>query len=162
MVFKPTSQSGIVSLAIVISAMGLIENGLCCTPGPCTTVSTTIGSYSSRSSTNSISTPIITSAPSTTTTSSSLVWGTNCPTFDCWCTVPPNTIRTFSQDRWGCWPCGCWTASVTHPWTTPSISSSSPVPTGQILWHQCGGIAWTGPTTCAEGRCHAWNDWYSE
>lgn len=27
---------------------------------------------------------------------------------------------------------------------------------------QCGGIGWTGPTTCAQGTCKVSNDYYSE
>ncbi|KAH9079856.1 hypothetical protein Ae201684P_007565 [Aphanomyces euteiches] len=31
------------------------------------------------------------------------------------------------------------------------------------LWGQCGGIAFTGPTTCVEGAvCISLNDWYSQ
>ncbi|EJT82373.1 hypothetical protein GGTG_02346 [Gaeumannomyces tritici R3-111a-1] len=30
------------------------------------------------------------------------------------------------------------------------------------LYGQCGGQGWTGPTTCASGRCVATNEWYSQ
>ncbi|KAJ8697229.1 hypothetical protein PTI98_007027 [Pleurotus ostreatus] len=33
----------------------------------------------------------------------------------------------------------------------------------QTVWGQCGGIGWTGPTTCASGNeCIKQNDWYSQ
>ncbi|OIW32314.1 hypothetical protein CONLIGDRAFT_698977 [Coniochaeta ligniaria NRRL 30616] len=33
----------------------------------------------------------------------------------------------------------------------------------QTVWGQCGGIGWTGPTTCASGTyCSAQNNWYSQ
>ncbi|PKS08681.1 hypothetical protein jhhlp_004734 [Lomentospora prolificans] len=31
----------------------------------------------------------------------------------------------------------------------------------QTVWGQCGGIGWTGPTTCVTGTyCKHYNDWY--
>ncbi|KAI1313162.1 carbohydrate-binding module family 1 protein [Xylaria venustula] len=32
----------------------------------------------------------------------------------------------------------------------------------QTLYGQCGGTNWTGPTTCAEGSCTQYNDYYSQ
>jgi len=49
------------------------------------------------------------------------------------------------------------TAGCTFP-----AGCSTPVPTGQILWGQCGGNGWTGPRTCAEGKCVCYNEWYCE
>ncbi|KAI0965251.1 carbohydrate-binding module family 1 protein [Xylaria arbuscula] len=34
--------------------------------------------------------------------------------------------------------------------------------TAQTLYGQCGGSNWTGPTTCAEGSCTQYNDYYSQ
>ncbi|KAF7345699.1 Glycoside hydrolase family 3 protein [Mycena venus] len=31
-----------------------------------------------------------------------------------------------------------------------------------VLWGQCGGIGWTGPTTCSEGVCTVSNPYYSQ
>ena len=45
---------------------------------------------------------------------------------------------------------------------------SNPQPTnggggsGAPLYGQCGGIGWTGPTTCASGTCKASNQYYSQ
>ncbi|KAL1864335.1 hypothetical protein Daus18300_007759 [Diaporthe australafricana] len=33
---------------------------------------------------------------------------------------------------------------------------------GAALWAQCGGIGYTGPTTCAQGTCKATNEYYSQ
>ncbi|KAG8870783.1 hypothetical protein FRC20_011330 [Serendipita sp. 405] len=41
-------------------------------------------------------------------------------------------------------------------------SSSSPSGTGSPLYGQCGGIGWTGPTTCSQGTCKFSNNWYSQ
>jgi len=30
------------------------------------------------------------------------------------------------------------------------------------LWGQCGGIGWTGPTTCAQGTCQKQDAYYSQ
>ena len=34
--------------------------------------------------------------------------------------------------------------------------------TGAALYAQCGGVGWTGPTTCAQGTCKASNEYYSQ
>jgi cellulase len=34
--------------------------------------------------------------------------------------------------------------------------------TGAALYGQCGGIGFSGPTTCAQGTCTKTNDWYSQ
>jgi hypothetical protein len=33
---------------------------------------------------------------------------------------------------------------------------------GAPLWGQCGGIGWSGPTTCAQGTCKVTNEYYSQ
>ncbi|CAI4212358.1 unnamed protein product [Parascedosporium putredinis] len=33
---------------------------------------------------------------------------------------------------------------------------------GAALYAQCGGMGWSGPTTCAQGKCTKSNDWYSQ
>jgi cellulase len=48
------------------------------------------------------------------------------------------------------------TTTVAQPTTTPPATGGSP------LYGQCGGNNWTGPTTCAQGRCVANGDWYSQ
>ncbi|CAI4212871.1 unnamed protein product [Parascedosporium putredinis] len=51
------------------------------------------------------------------------------------------------------------TSTTAAPATTTTASSS----TGQARWGQCGGIGWTGPTTCQSPyTCQKQNDWYSQ
>lgn len=63
--------------------------------------------------------------------------------------------------------------TFTRPTTTKSVSTlstTSPVRStytatttaGQVLWGTCGGGAWYGPTTCAEGVCVYYNEWESQ
>lgn len=43
--------------------------------------------------------------------------------------------------------------------------STQPAPStgaGAALYGQCGGLTWTGPTTCAEGTCKANGEHYSQ
>ncbi|KAG8804866.1 hypothetical protein FRC17_005885, partial [Serendipita sp. 399] len=42
----------------------------------------------------------------------------------------------------------------------PPTSTSSANGAGQTLYGQCGGIGWTGPTTCAQGTCKKSGDYY--
>lgn len=46
----------------------------------------------------------------------------------------------------------------------PATSSSPPSGGGsQVLYGQCGGVGWTGPTTCQPpATCKAQNQWYSQ
>lgn len=50
------------------------------------------------------------------------------------------------------------------PVATPVPSEPSTPPpasgVGATMWGQCGGIAWTGATTCAEGTCQEQNEWF--
>jgi hypothetical protein len=56
-----------------------------------------------------------------------------------------------------------WTGggSSTQP---PPTNPGTPPPSGggAPLYGQCGGQGWTGPKTCASGRCVASNEWYSQ
>ncbi|KAJ5779838.1 hypothetical protein N7457_007558 [Penicillium paradoxum] len=45
--------------------------------------------------------------------------------------------------------------------TTTTTSASGGV-TGVPLYGQCGGLGWTGGSTCASGTCKYVNDWYSQ
>ncbi|KAK6539605.1 hypothetical protein TWF694_009814 [Orbilia ellipsospora] len=64
------------------------------------------------------------------------------------------------------------TAVVTTKTTTPvttTKTTTTPVKTttggstgGAPLYGQCGGIGWTGPTTCAQGTCTVSNAYYSQ
>ncbi|RYP43252.1 hypothetical protein DL770_011765 [Monosporascus sp. CRB-9-2] len=52
--------------------------------------------------------------------------------------------------------------------TTAAPTTAAPAPTttagvgAASLYAQCGGMNWNGPTTCAEGSCKQWNDWYHQ
>ncbi|KAI0466107.1 family 61 glycoside hydrolase [Xylaria cf. heliscus] len=49
--------------------------------------------------------------------------------------------------------------------TKTTTTATSPTPTtgsGAALYGQCGGINWSGPTTCAQGTCTVLNDYYSQ
>ncbi|KAK1754014.1 family 61 putative glycoside hydrolase [Echria macrotheca] len=57
-----------------------------------------------------------------------------------------------------------------NPPQTTFVTSTTPAqPTGgngggsgAPLYGQCGGQGWTGPTTCAQGKCTVTNEWYSQ
>ncbi|KAK6515169.1 hypothetical protein TWF506_007514 [Arthrobotrys conoides] len=49
------------------------------------------------------------------------------------------------------------TRAGSTPTTTPASGGS-----GSPLYGQCGGNGWTGPKTCAQGRCVVSNAWYSQ
>ncbi|KAI0794977.1 exo-cellobiohydrolase I precursor [Abortiporus biennis] len=52
------------------------------------------------------------------------------------------------------------TTTPTGPTTTPP---SQPTGTGQTQWGQCGGIGWSGPTSCVSPyTCHVLNPYYSQ
>ncbi|KAF5385917.1 hypothetical protein D9615_002265 [Tricholomella constricta] len=54
-------------------------------------------------------------------------------------------------------------APTTGPTTTPPTSTTTANPAQQTQWGQCGGIGWTGPTTCvAPYNCVVNNPWYSQ
>ncbi|KAF8436661.1 cellobiohydrolaseI [Terfezia claveryi] len=44
----------------------------------------------------------------------------------------------------------------------PTAPASNGAGTGSVLYGQCGGIGWTGPTTCASGTCQVSNPYYSQ
>ncbi|KAF9442053.1 carbohydrate-binding module family 1 protein, partial [Macrolepiota fuliginosa MF-IS2] len=47
--------------------------------------------------------------------------------------------------------------------TQPSSGTTTPSSgAGQVLYGQCGGQTWTGPTTCASGTCTVLNPYYSQ
>ncbi|KAK6517558.1 hypothetical protein TWF281_004208 [Arthrobotrys megalospora] len=63
-------------------------------------------------------------------------------------TTPVTTTRT--------------TTPVTTPSTTPSTTTTANAP-AQSQWGQCGGVGWTGPTTCVSGTtCKVLNPYYSQ
>ncbi|PVF94246.1 hypothetical protein CPB86DRAFT_661492, partial [Serendipita vermifera] len=53
-------------------------------------------------------------------------------------------------------------SSSTKTSSTSTASSSSATAVAPV-YGQCGGLTWTGPTTCASGStCVYSNDWYSQ
>ncbi|KAK1967863.1 family 10 glycosyl hydrolase [Colletotrichum sublineola] len=57
------------------------------------------------------------------------------------------------------------TTTPIAPVTTPTATApgTSPTPSGAAHWGQCGGIGFTGPTTCVSPyTCVKVNDWYSQ
>ncbi|KAK6341563.1 hypothetical protein TWF696_008635 [Orbilia brochopaga] len=63
-------------------------------------------------------------------------------------TAPTTTLRTTTTAR---------TTTTTARTTTGGGGG-----TGQTLYGQCGGVGWTGPTTCASGTCKELNAYYSQ
>ncbi|KAK5635920.1 hypothetical protein RRF57_011632 [Xylaria bambusicola] len=55
-------------------------------------------------------------------------------------------------------------ASTTTSKASTTTTAASPGQTGlgAALYGQCGGINWTGATTCAQGTCKVLNDYYSQ
>ncbi|KAK6344100.1 hypothetical protein TWF696_007747 [Orbilia brochopaga] len=64
-------------------------------------------------------------------------------------TTTPATTRTTTP--------GVTTRTTTRT-TTPGNSGGG----GSPLYGQCGGVGWTGPTTCAQGTCSVLNPYYSQ
>lgn len=59
------------------------------------------------------------------------------------------------------------TSTAKSTTTTSAPAATSPATTaaagaGQTEWGQCGGIGWTGPTSCAQGACTTYNDYYAQ
>ncbi|KAF8712216.1 glycoside hydrolase family 7, partial [Rhizoctonia solani] len=80
----------------------------------------------------------------------------------------PNASVTFSNIKFGDIGTTYGTGSTPTNPTTPSSSTtaSNPSPTspsGSVpLYGQCGGIGYSGPTTCASGTCKVNNEYYSQ
>ncbi|RYO78999.1 hypothetical protein DL766_005422 [Monosporascus sp. MC13-8B] len=72
----------------------------------------------------------------------------------------PSTMITATR------PSGAPTTTAAPTTAAPTTAAPTSAPTGgvgaQTLYGQCGGINWTGPTTCAEGTCKEWNPYYSQ
>ncbi|KAJ6261140.1 Endoglucanase-4 [Drechslerella dactyloides] len=54
------------------------------------------------------------------------------------------------------------TSTTTSRTTTPTTRTTTGATGGAPLYGQCGGIGWTGPTTCASGTCKYSNEYYSQ
>lgn len=57
-------------------------------------------------------------------------------------------------------------ATAHHVATTSSVAATATAKVniggGAPLYGQCGGLGWTGPTSCAQGKCSASNQYYSQ
>ncbi|KAF3939466.1 Endoglucanase-4 [Dactylella cylindrospora] len=108
-------------------------------PGPA--VATCTGGGGSQPTTTASRTTTTTSRTTlaTTTTTSRVVTTT---------TTSPRTSSTTTT-----------TSRTTSRTTTTSAAGGG---TGAPLYGQCGGIGWTGPTTCASGTCTVSNAYYSQ
>jgi len=75
----------------------------------------------------------------------------------------PNSSVTFSNIRFGAIGSTYTGGTGTNPGGGSSTTSAPPSSsTGAPLYGQCGGIGWTGPTTCAQGTCKVSNPYYSQ
>lgn len=55
------------------------------------------------------------------------------------------------------------TATTAKPTSATTAPPTNTQPAGSVpLYGQCGGNGYTGPTTCAAGKCTYSNDWYSQ
>lgn len=57
---------------------------------------------------------------------------------------------------------GSGTGSGSSPTTTKAASNGGSSGSGAALYGQCGGVGFTGPKTCAQGKCVAANQYYSQ
>ncbi|KAK6505106.1 hypothetical protein TWF481_007028 [Arthrobotrys musiformis] len=73
-------------------------------------------------------------------------------------TTPSSTTRSTTTTT----TASTTTRTTTTPSTTSRTTTSASSGTGAPLWGQCGGIGWTGPTTCASGTCVKQNEYYSQ
>ncbi|KAI0433304.1 glycosyl hydrolase family 61-domain-containing protein [Xylaria sp. FL1042] len=54
------------------------------------------------------------------------------------------------------------TVDATTTVATTATNTQTGAVAAQTLYGQCGGVNWTGATTCAEGTCTEYNDYYSQ
>jgi hypothetical protein len=66
----------------------------------------------------------------------------------------PTTMATSAR------PVATTTKAASQPTQAPSNPGSGSG--GAPLWGQCGGMGWTGPTSCSSGKCVASNAYYSQ
>ncbi|KAI1823486.1 hypothetical protein F4861DRAFT_316132 [Xylaria intraflava] len=110
------------------------------------TVTTTTSAPGTNTTTSASTTTTTTSAPATTTTTTSAPATTTTTTSAPTTTTVPTTTTTTAAPT---------TTTTTAPPTSTTPSCSSP------QYAQCGGIGWTGCTTCASGTtCQMLNDYY--
>ncbi|KAF3107448.1 hypothetical protein TWF569_007933 [Orbilia oligospora] len=114
-------------------------------------LNTQIGSGVTPTTTRTTTTAVRTTTTSSTTTQRTTTGTTFSTTIRTTTTTSPTTTaRTTTPST---------TRSTTAATTTTSASGSPPA----NKWGQCGGIGWTGATTCVDGStCQALNPYYSQ
>ncbi|KAI1495984.1 glycosyl hydrolase family 61-domain-containing protein [Biscogniauxia marginata] len=110
-------------------------------PGPAL-----MGSSGSGASDSAATTVVTTPAASSAFSTPASAISTN--------TIVPTTFATLTSSA-----SSTTTQAATNIATAPSTTGST---SGVALYGQCGGINFTGATTCAEGICTKYNDYYSQ
>ncbi|KAF3902465.1 Endoglucanase-4 [Orbilia brochopaga] len=77
-------------------------------------------------------------------------------------TTSSRTTTTSSRTTSTSSPRTSTTSSRTTAAVTTTRTTTGGTGTGAPLYGQCGGIGWTGPTTCASGTCKYGNEYYSQ
>ncbi|KAG7284973.1 hypothetical protein NEMBOFW57_009591 [Staphylotrichum longicolle] len=77
-------------------------------------------------------------------------------------TSTSSTIKTTSSAKPTTTAVSSTTSTSKAATSTTSKAACPTNPGGAALWSQCGGMGYTGPTTCANGVCTKYNDWYSQ
>jgi acetylxylan esterase len=110
--------------------------------------STSTSTVKSTSTTSSTSTKATSTTPSTSTKASSTTTSSISKTSS---TTSATSTSTKASST---------TSSATS--TTSAAAACQSASGGAALWAQCGGIGYTGVTTCAAAKCQWYNDWYSQ
>lgn len=122
------------------------------------------GSNPDPPSTDPTSVPPTSAAPTSAAPTATAAPITEAPTAEPPATEPPTTpVPTTSAPT-------TLITSTRAPGTPVAPTSAAPAPTptagtgvGSVgLYQQCGGINWSGATTCSEGTCKEWNPYYSQ
>jgi cellulose 1,4-beta-cellobiosidase len=133
---------------------------------------------------------LIQSAPNSSVTYSNIRWGELCSTFGTGVNIPASLCGPYVRPGTGTSTTTARTSTTTARTSTTTSRTTTPVTTtartttttartttptttprttttaatgGQAKWGQCGGIGWTGPTTCVAGStCQVLNPYYSQ
>ncbi|KAI1421268.1 glycosyl hydrolase family 61-domain-containing protein [Xylaria sp. FL1777] len=119
--------------------------------------SATVGSGSgSGSGSSATTTTAASSSTSTTVAASSTSVATSSTAAQ-----PTTTLVTSTRAATSPSPSTTTVAPTTTASSTATKTQTGAV-AGQTLYGQCGGVNWTGATTCAEGTCTEYNTYYSQ
>ncbi|KAF2789279.1 carbohydrate-binding module family 1 protein [Melanomma pulvis-pyrius CBS 109.77] len=72
--------------------------------------------------------------------------------------TPGNVCTYVSDEAYYCLP------DPANTRTTPTITkpTNTPMPTVGLVWDQCGGKGWTGPTRCKDSQCVYYDEYWSQ